>query len=190
MWAPVGMCRVPTDCYPSLGTRFPHLSESIGFASWHTVCLNHDMSEQRSTAMIGRQTEKHLVFTVVDQPDRQAPAGRLNRSGEGSRGFQTRRRRKRSAAEMRLKPVYNLTMVCAWCKGTQNAEGSWGHAENAPQTDVEIAVSHGICPECAEKSYNEYRLATFAANAHLASARTRLDVPIRRGRQTVVTMAD
>jgi hypothetical protein len=142
--------------------------------------------------MIGKQTEKHFVFTVTDQ---------------------THRRRKRSEAGMRLiiasprnteefgtapvvsefgapKLLPRLITVCAWCKGTQNAEGFWWHAENDPQIDAESAVSHGICPECAEKSYNEYLLATFAANAHLAPARARLDVSIRRGSQTVVTPAD
>jgi hypothetical protein len=82
-----------------------------------------------------------------------------------------------------------LTTVCAWCKVTQTADGFWRHAENHPQTDTDTAVSHGICPECAEKSYNEYLLATFAENVHLASARARLDVPMRRGSQTVVTPA-
>src|SRR5260370_36633119 len=52
--------------------------------------------------MIGKQTEKHFVFTVADQLDRQAPAGRLNRNEVDSRGFQTRRRRKRSEAGRRL----------------------------------------------------------------------------------------
>jgi hypothetical protein len=144
--------------------------------------------------MIGKQTEKHFVFTVADQLDRQALAGRLNRNEVDFRGFQTRRRCKRSEAGMRLitpsprnteelgtPPVVSefaapklfprLITVCAWCKGTQNADGFWRHAENDPQADAETAISHGICPECAEKSYNEYRLATFAASAHLASAR-------------------
>ena len=37
--------------------------------------------------MIGKQTEKHFVFTVTDQLDRQAPAGRLTRNEVDSRGF-------------------------------------------------------------------------------------------------------
>jgi hypothetical protein len=145
--------------------------------------------------MIGKQAEKHFVFTVAEQLDRQASAGRLNRNEvDLIEGFQTRRRRKRSEAGMRLNttsprnteefgtpPVVSefaasklfprLITVCAWCKGTQNADSFWKHTENDPQTDAETAISHGICPECAEKSYNEYRLGTFAANAHLASAR-------------------
>jgi hypothetical protein len=143
--------------------------------------------------VIGKQAEKHFVFTVADQLDRQALAGRLNRNEVDSiEGFQTRRRRKRSEAGMRLittsprnteefgtppvvsefaapKLLPRLITVCAWCKGTQNADGSWRHTGNDPHAGT--AVSHGICPECAKKSYNEYRLATFAASAHLASAR-------------------
>lgn len=94
--------------------------------------------------MIGKQMEKRFGFTM-DQPNRQAPAGRLN-----------------------LLP--RLITVCAWCKGTQNADGAWRHAEYDPQIDTETAVSHGICPECAERTYSDYRLATFRANSHLASS--------------------
>lgn len=146
--------------------------------------------------MLEKRTEKQFVFTAVDQPDRQAPAGRLSRSEGGSRGFQTRLRGKHSEAGMRLKPVHKwittsprnaeefgtpsvvsefvdpkllprLITVCAWCRGGQDADGFWRRAENDPQTDAETAVSHGICPECGEKSYNEFRL----ASSHHASVR-------------------
>jgi hypothetical protein len=150
---------------------------------------------KESTAMIEKQTEKYFVFTVADQLDRQAPAGNLNRTEVDSKGSKPVGAARRSEAGMRLittsprnteefgtppvvskfaaprKLLPRLITLCAWCKGTQNEDGFWRHAENDPQPDAETAVSHGICPECAEKSYNEYRLATFAASAHLASAR-------------------
>jgi hypothetical protein len=139
--------------------------------------------------MLGRQTEKHLGFTVVDQPDRQVSAGGLSQNDLSA--SQPRQRRRRSEARKPLKavskwitiaprtieefgthPVFSeftkprrrLTTVCAWCKGTKNAKGSWSHAEHGPKTDAASRVSHGICPECAEKSYNELRLAAFAAS--------------------------
>ena len=151
--------------------------------------------------MFEKQTEKQFVNKVVDQSARQAPSGRLSRNDDGSKGFHTRRRREDSEPVARLKsactritiaprhtqgvgtspvisefadpkPLRRLITVCAWCKGAQNVDGFWRHAENAPQTDAQSKVSHGICPECAEKSYNEFRLATFAASSHLASAPT------------------
>jgi hypothetical protein len=151
--------------------------------------------------MIGNQIEKHSEFMVVDQPDRQPPAGRLSRNEESSRRFQTHGRRKRPEAEMQLKPGYKwittsprnteefgsppfvsefadpkllrrLITVCAWCNGTQNVDHSWRHAENDSQTDAQTAVTHGICPECAEKSYNEYRLAVLAVEPPLEQRRT------------------
>ena len=131
------------------------------------------MTEPERTAMIGNQTEKHFVLTVSDQLDRQAPAGKLNRNEVDSWGSKTA-----GAKFATPKLLPRLITVCAWCKGTQNADGFWRHAQNDPQTDAETAVSHGICPECAEISYNEYRLATLVAGVHLASARARLDVPI------------
>jgi hypothetical protein len=130
------------------------------------VCFNQDMTEQERTAMIGKQLEKHFVFTVADQLDRQPPAGRLNRNDVDSWGSKPV-----SAKFAAPKLLPRLITICAWCKGTQNVDGFWRHAENDLQTDTETAVSHGICPECAEKAYREYRLATFAASAHLASAR-------------------
>ena len=58
-----------------------------------------------------------------------------------------------------------LITVCAWCKRTQSADGFWRYAEKTSRTDIEPKLTHGICSECAASSYNEYRLATFAARA-------------------------
>jgi hypothetical protein len=58
------------------------------------------------------------------------------------------------------KLLRRLITVCAWCRGTRGTDGFWRHGENDPQTDAKASVSHGMCPECAEGSYNEYRLAS------------------------------
>jgi len=56
----------------------------------------------------------------------------------------------------KLKSLRRLTMVCAWCNKILDSEGLWQRAE----TGLQAEVSHGICPECAEKSYSAYRMAT------------------------------
>jgi hypothetical protein len=66
-------------------------------------------------------------------------------------------------------PPPRLITVCAWCNRVRNNEGFWQQATNAPQVDGKGVFSHGICPECAEKSYNDYRLATLASSAPLPS---------------------
>ena len=58
-------------------------------------------------------------------------------------------------------PFRRLTMVCAWCKKVRDSEGSWQRTQGDLQTDDhDVNVSHGICFECAGKSYSAYRLAT------------------------------
>jgi hypothetical protein len=65
-------------------------------------------------------------------------------------GSHTRRRGNHSPSEFSTtKRRPRLITVCAWCKGAQKAEGFWRHAKVNPQTDAAIAVSHGICPQCA-----------------------------------------
>jgi len=60
----------------------------------------------------------------------------------------------------KLKSLRRLTMVCAWCNKILDSEGLWQRAETGLQADRQTEVSHGICPGCAEKSYNAYRMAT------------------------------
>ena len=65
-----------------------------------------------------------------------------------------------ASAFHQLKPFRRLTTICAWCNKIRDGEGLWHWAETALQAGREAEVSHGMCPECAEKSYNAYRLAT------------------------------
>jgi hypothetical protein len=120
MRVPVGRCRVTADCRDSSRKNNPHLPELIDLASWHAVCFNQDMTEPERTAMIGDPTEMHFVFTVADQLDRQAPAGRLNRNEVDSWGSKPAGTK---FAAPKLLP--RLITVCAWCKGpkTQTAFG-------------------------------------------------------------------
>lgn len=48
-----------------------------------------------------------------------------------------------------------LTTVCAWCNRTPDSEGCWHNFEDVRASSQ--GVTHGICPECAEKSYQAYR---------------------------------
>jgi len=57
-----------------------------------------------------------------------------------------------------LQPLRHLTTVCAWCNKVLDSEGFWRRAKTDIRADRDAKVSHGICPECAEKSYNAYRL--------------------------------
>jgi hypothetical protein len=58
-----------------------------------------------------------------------------------------------------------LQTVCAWCNRIQSAEGLWSRAKNSRHAGAEVKLSHGICPECAENSLDEYRRGTFAVGS-------------------------
>jgi hypothetical protein len=48
-----------------------------------------------------------------------------------------------------------LITICAWCNKIRDTEGRWQQQlVTAFQADREATLSHGICPECADKSYN------------------------------------
>jgi len=54
------------------------------------------------------------------------------------------------------KPLRHLTTVCAWCKKIRNREGLWQRSQTR-RTCATVKLSHGICPECADRTYNAYR---------------------------------
>jgi hypothetical protein len=55
------------------------------------------------------------------------------------------------------KPFRRFITICAWCNKLIDSEGRWQQPVTAFQADRGAKVSHGICPECAEKSYNAYQ---------------------------------
>lgn len=50
-----------------------------------------------------------------------------------------------------------LITICAWCKKIQNSQGVWRRPQTSVQAHRKAEFSHGICPACAERTYNAYR---------------------------------
>ncbi|HCE44925.1 MAG TPA: hypothetical protein DET40_15400 [Lentisphaeria bacterium] len=46
-----------------------------------------------------------------------------------------------------------FVLICAWCRRITDGKGRWHH-EVKPLAQVEF--THGICPECARKFYDEF----------------------------------
>ena len=59
----------------------------------------------------------------------------------------------------------SLITVCAWCKKTRNSEGVWRRPQADGQAYTNADFTHGICPACAEQSYNAYRHLSVKRNA-------------------------
>jgi hypothetical protein len=56
-----------------------------------------------------------------------------------------------------------LLPVCAWCKRVRDDKGYWGQIEEYLTKSRGTLVSHGICPDCKEKSRRELRKAPVPA---------------------------
>ena len=56
-----------------------------------------------------------------------------------------------------IKILRRLIIVCAWCNRIRDSEGVWRQPQVDLQADAKATLSHGICPPCAEQSYNAYR---------------------------------
>ena len=55
-----------------------------------------------------------------------------------------------------IKILRRLIIVCAWCNRVRDSEGVWQQSQVDLQAHAKAALSHGICPPCAEQSYNAY----------------------------------
>jgi hypothetical protein len=68
------------------------------------------------------------------------------------------------------KPSRRLVTVCAWCDRIRNKEGCWQPFLTHLPGVLEVELSHGICAECAEQSYDAYRAENSWANSEFSVA--------------------
>jgi PAS domain S-box-containing protein len=54
-----------------------------------------------------------------------------------------------------VKTLRGLVPLCAWCKQVRNDRGSWRQLEAYLQENLDVSVTHGICPACAEQFVTE-----------------------------------
>lgn len=50
-----------------------------------------------------------------------------------------------------LSRLQGLLPICAWCRRVRDDEGYWGELERYVEQNAGARISHGICPECAER---------------------------------------
>ncbi len=61
------------------------------------------------------------------------------------------------ALENALREVQTLSSllpVCAWCKRIRDDDGSWNQVDIYIRKHTSIGITHGICPDCAERIKN------------------------------------
>ncbi|MEN8199108.1 MAG: cache domain-containing protein [Thermodesulfobacteriota bacterium] len=52
-----------------------------------------------------------------------------------------------------LKMLQGILPLCSYCKKIRSGKNSWEHVETYIQKYSEADISHGICPECAQKHF-------------------------------------
>jgi signal transduction histidine kinase len=54
-----------------------------------------------------------------------------------------------------IKTLRGLIPMCAWCRKVHNQKGYWEKVEKYIEEHTDASFSHGICPECMEKTEPE-----------------------------------
>lgn len=57
------------------------------------------------------------------------------------------------AALAEVKKLTGLLPICSCCKKIRNEDGEWEQMELYIRGHSEADFSHGLCPECGEKTY-------------------------------------
>lgn len=61
-------------------------------------------------------------------------------------------------ALLKVKTLSGLLPICAGCKKIRDDKGYWNQIEQYLKEHSDVIMSHGICPECAEKYYPDLNL--------------------------------
>jgi len=62
-----------------------------------------------------------------------------------------------SQALTQVRTLSGLLPICSNCRRIRNDKGYWEQLEGYIQEHTDADFSHGICPECVEKIYPEYK---------------------------------
>jgi hypothetical protein len=116
---------------------------------WSSVFLDATklLFERTELLLRGKPTRRYGIYSDPSRMPVEVPSrpGRLD-EGEAPR---------------------RLITICAWCNKIRNNQGVW----RQPQADLQAhrypEFTHGICPACAEQSYNvsQYRNAGLHATS-------------------------
>jgi len=59
----------------------------------------------------------------------------------------------------KVRTLEGLLPICATCKRVRNESGHWSQIDTYLYEHTNASLSHGYCPECAAKAFQEYGFA-------------------------------
>lgn len=113
----------------------PKLGEGGAYVAGSAICLIDDQG-QVSGAI---QTVRDITAAKRGQEEREKLIAEL-----------------RGALE-KVKTLKGLIPICSHCKSIRRDEGYWQQLESFFSDHAEVEFSHGICPDCLEKYYKEFK---------------------------------
>lgn len=57
-----------------------------------------------------------------------------------------------------IKTLRGIIPICSSCKKIRNDKGYWENVDVYLRDHTEAEMSHGMCPDCMDKLYPEYRV--------------------------------
>lgn len=60
------------------------------------------------------------------------------------------------ALRQEVTTLEQILPICSYCKKIRAQDESWQSLEAYLSTHTELALSHGLCPDCVRKHYSEY----------------------------------
>lgn len=58
-------------------------------------------------------------------------------------------------AVAKIRTLSGMLPICAWCKKIRDDKGYWNNLEAYISKHSDVSFSHGICPDCAQKAYEQ-----------------------------------
>ncbi len=103
-------------------------------------------------------------YVIKDRLSRLVPAVNraLAESKERARRKKAEEERERIVHELkealaRVKTLTGLLPICASCKKIRDDQGYWNHVEIYIRERSDAEFTHGMCPDCEKKAYEELR---------------------------------
>ena len=57
----------------------------------------------------------------------------------------------------KIKTLSGLIPICSWCKKIRDDSGYWQQIEGYLHDHSDAEFTHGICPDCIKKAYDEQK---------------------------------
>ncbi|KAA3613374.1 MAG: hypothetical protein DWQ05_17955 [Calditrichaeota bacterium] len=57
----------------------------------------------------------------------------------------------------KIRSTNSVLPVCAFCKKIRDKNGRWRSVDRTKAKYAKMIISHGICEDCLEKHYPEYK---------------------------------